>query len=239
MPKIDPPVETSEIPSTISINGVDYDPTEAQSLIDIGRKTKELETQWNTSVDKVWPEYGRSQEKIKTLEAERNDARAEIESFRAKQNAGVETPTDVREAQEAARKLGITLNEDLQKEGYLKKDDLDKYLEERDKKNQEVNRILASADSLEKEIDGSDGRPSFNKKIVLAYASTYGIGNLKEAYEDMNKDQLDKWKAAQVDAQKAKGLKTLVPGGAKSVKEDKMTDDNVKDRLGEALFGTE
>ena len=46
-------------PSKIVINGQEYDPTEAQELIDTGRKTREYEKQWNTKVDAVWPEYGK------------------------------------------------------------------------------------------------------------------------------------------------------------------------------------
>ena len=235
MPDDITPVE--ELPQPISINGVDYDPTELQSFIDKGKQTIDLEKQWNTPVDRVWPEYGQTRETLKTTSAERDQYKQELEQFKNKQNAGTDTPTDLREAQDAARRLGITLKEDLDKEGYIKKDDLDKYLSERDQMTESKNRILAKADELEKEIDGSDGRPAFNKRIVLAYAAQYRIPDLKEAYEDMHKPQLQSWQKEQVNSQRSKPLKTLGSGGAKEPRTEKITDDNVSDSLKEALWG--
>lgn len=229
--------EPQDIPQTISINGVDYDPTELQSFIDKGKQTLDLEKQWDTPVDRVWPEYGQTRETLKTTAAERDALKQEVEQFKAKQQQGTDTPADLHEAKEAARKLGIPLREDLEKEGYIKKDDLEKYLSERDQQQQEMRRILDRASELEKEIDGSDGRPAFNKKVVLAYASAYKIPDLKKAYEEMNESQLESWQKQQVDAKRPKGLKTLGTGGAKAPRETKVTDDNVSDNLKEALWG--
>lgn len=231
--------DTPEIPSTVNINGVDYDPAEVQSLIDVAKHTQELEKQWDTPVDKVWPEYGKSREEVKSISAERDAARAEIEAFKAKQTAGVEQPADIRAAQDAARKLGIILKEDLDQSGFIRKEDLPSLFTQHDVEQAAINKILSEGSSLEKEIDGSDGRPAFNRKVVLAYANAYNIPDLKNAYEDMNQAQLDKWKSAQVESQKAKSLKTLGAGGLKPVKESKVTDDNVKDLLHEQLMGGE
>jgi len=227
-----------EVPSTVSINGVDYDPTEVQSLIDLGTKTRDLEKQWDTPIDKVWPAYGETTTKLKQTESERDAARQEIADFKAKQATGIETPQDVNEAKEAARKLGITLNEDIAKQGYIKKDDLPQLFQTFAQEQEAVKQVIDTANGLEKEIDGTDGRPAFNKKIVLAYASAYNISDLKEAYEDMNKPQLDAWKQAKVDAEKKGGLKTLGAGGIKSPREIKVTDDNVNDLMREKLYGS-
>lgn len=226
-----------ELPQTININGVDYDPAELDSFINKGKQTLELEKQWNTPVDKVWPEYGQTREQLKTTAAEKAALEAKIAQYEAKESAGTETTQDLNQAREAARKLGITLDEDLDKKGYIKRDDLDKYLSERDERQQSIKRIMDTADGLEKEIDGTDGRPAFNKKIVLAYANAYNIPNLKEAYEDMNKPQLDRWKSEQVNSQKSKGLKTLQTGGAKAPEEKKITTDNFDEALSESLYG--
>lgn len=235
----EPTIPEPEIAPVISINGVDWDPSELESVITKGKQTLDLEKQWNTPVDKVWPEYGQTREQLKTISSERDEYKQKLADFEAKQNAGVETPTDIREAQEAARKLGLTLKEDLDKDGYIKKADLDKYLSEREVQQAEVKKVLDRANELETEIDGKDGRPAFNKRIVLAYANAYNIPDLKAAYEDMNKPQLDAWKATQVELNKPKGLKTLGQGGEKSVKETKVTDDNVGSLLNETLYGGE
>lgn len=229
---------TGEAPSNIVINGVEYAPEDAQSLIELGNKTRDLEKQWNTPVDKVWPEYGKATTTLKQREAELQQARSELESFKAKQNAGTDTEVDFDKAKEALRKLNVLIKDDFDKEGYIKKADLDSYLEERDSKKEAVRKVLDEAGKLESEIDGKDGRPKFNKKAVLAYAQAYGHSDLMKAYEELNADTLGPWKEAQLAASKKPSLKTLgTGGGKKEPSEVKVTDDNAKDLLRETLWG--
>lgn len=229
----------SQAPSQIVINGVEYDPQEAESLIGLGKKTQEYEQRWNTSLDKVWPAYGESQSRLKSVESELNQARQQLSQFEQKKDAGVETPADVAQAKEAARKLGIVLNDDLENHGYIKRDDLDKYLNERDERNKAVNAIISKADELEKSITGEDGRPAFNKRAILAYAQAYGFEDLEKAYEDMHSGALKSWQDAQVAAKKGQPLKTLDTKSQKSPPDRKQVDnDNVEDQLSEALFGS-
>lgn len=235
----DPIIPEPQIAPVISINGVDWDPSELESVITKGKQTIDLEKQWDTPVDKVWPEYGKTRETLRTVESERDAARKDLAEFQAKQNAGIETPADVKQAREDARKLGLTLDEDLDKRGYIKKDDLPQLFQTYTQQQEEIKKVLDKADSLEKELNGSDGRPAFNKRIVLAYADAYKIPDLRAAYEDMHKPQLDAWKAEQVNSQRSKGLKTLGQGGEKTVKETKVTDDNVGSLLNESLYGGE
>ncbi len=230
--------DTQEAPSNIIINGEEYSPEDAQALIETGKKTREAEKNWNTSLDRVWPEYGRLTGERSTWEKEKAELTAKLQQYEAKKEAGTETNVDVQQAKEAARKLGLTLNEDLEKSGYVKKDDLDNYLSERERKNNEVKTVLEEADKYEKEINGEDGRPKFNKKMVLAWANSYGIPDLMTAYKDMHKDVLTEWEQSQVNAKKGASLKTLKPGGAKQVPEGKVDDNNVKDLLKETLWGS-
>jgi hypothetical protein len=227
----------SDAPLKVIINGQEFDETEAQDLIDAGKKTREMEQKWNTKLDSVWPEYGRSRETLKQMESELAEAKTELEKFQLKQKEGSETPQDEVKAKEAARKLGIVLNEDLGQAGYIKKDDLEKYLSERDQNRQAAKAVLAEADKLATEINGSDGRPKFNKRAVMAYASTYGKTSLLEAYNEMHDEDLTPWKERQIALQKQKSLKTLGANGSKSPNEPKVNDSNFKDQLKEALWG--
>jgi len=227
-----------EVPEKITINGEEYDPTEAQEYINLGRKTKEYETKWNTPLDNLMPDYGRTKESVKQLTADLQEARSKLEQFQVKAEAGVETPNDLAQAKEAARKLGLTFQEDLEKGEYIKKADLDKYYQEKQSEQAETNKVLAELDKLEKEIDGSDGRPKFNKKVVLAYARTYQIADLQKAYEEMNEDAVKAWKDQQVAAKRKPSLNTFSANqGNKEPKQEKTTNDNVNDKLHEALFG--
>jgi len=224
-------------PSNVIINGQEYSPEDAQELISLGSKTRELETKWNTPVDSLMPAYTKSREELKATQAERDEARQQIAQFQAKQNAGTDTNLDRQKAREAAKELGFVLDDDI-KDKFVSRDDLDKYFTEREQTKQAVDRVLEEASNLEKEIDGSDGRPKFYKKQVLAYAQSYGFSDLKAAYEDMHQEQLTPWKESQIQASKNKGLKTLSPSGNKKEPEAvKVNDDNVKSLLTETLWG--
>lgn len=237
------PNDNSEAPLKVTINGQEYDPTEAQALIETGQKTREYEKQWNTSLDKVWPEFGRKSEQVKTYETQLQEAQRKIQEYETKKANDVETPQDTREAQEAARKLGIVLKDDVEKAGYVKKDDLESWFEEKyttkKQQDQAVEAVLHEADKLAGEIDGKDGRPKFNKRAVMAYASAYNKASLMEAYEEMNEESLAPWKDAQIKAQQAKSLKTLKPGGAKEPTEKRVNSSNFGEALSEAMYGTD
>lgn len=229
--------------SQVVINGVEYAPEEAQRLIELGSKTREYEQKWNTPLDKVWPEYGKLSQERTQWQTEKQKYESQIAQFQQKQSQGVETPSDVVQARAAAKKLGIVLDEDLQSGNFVKKDDLDKWYEERRAKDTErenqIKAVMSEAEKLEQTLDGSDGRPRFNKKTVLAYAGAYGFTDLQKAYEDMHADVLKQWKEEQVAGSKKPGLKTLKPSGLKKEPEPvKATNDNSKDLLKEALWGS-
>jgi len=230
--------DTNAHSQVITINGEEVELSQVEELYTVGKTTRDLETKYNTSLDKVWPAYGQSREQIKSLSQERDAALAELQSFRSKSQEGNATAQDFKDAKEAAKSLSP---EDLEKAGFIKKDQLDSYFEEKynskRQQDQAVESVLQKAGDLEKEIDGSDGRPKFNKRAVIAYASAYGFNDLGEAYEDMHKDAIESWKEEQVARQTKKGLNTMKSGGAKEPNQPKVNRDNLGSTLGEALFG--
>lgn len=231
--------QNSDAPSNITINGQEFSPDDAQRYIELGRKTEEYESKWNTKLDNVWPEYGRKSEAIKQYERELEEAKAQLTELTTKQKEGIAGNPDVEQALQEARRLGIATTADLDKAGYIKQSDLESYLSRRDQeieaKQQAIKAVLAEADKLSQEINGSDGRPKFNKLAVMGYARETGL-TLKEAYEHMFEDDLKVWKEAQLEAQKRKELKTLKSGGEKSPREPRVSNSNFKDVLSEALW---
>lgn len=220
---------SQDIPQKVVINGQEYDPTEASELIGKGRLAREYESKWNSPIDSLATAYGKSQSELTA-------AREQLAKFNEKKDAGTETNLDVQKAQEAARKLGIVLNDDLGKAGYIKREDLDKYYDERQSQQKAIDKVMSKADDLEKTINGEDGRPKFSKRVVLAYANTYGFSDLEKAYEDMHKDSLDSWKSAQVENARKPGLKTL--SGSKKTgqpKDVKVTNDNFAELMAQAI----
>lgn len=219
----------------ITINGQDFDVNEASELLEVGRQTRELEQKYNTKLDRVWPDYGQKSQRLSQVEAELAQARQELESFKTKKEQGTETPADIKDAKEAARKLGIVLNEDLEKGEFIKKSDLENYLNEREQQARTRQQVLDRAKQLETEIDGTDGRPKFRQKQVIAYAAQFKM-SLEDAYEDMYKDELEAWKKEQIEANKKKGLKTLTSGGgSKEPGRPKINRDNLGASISEAL----
>lgn len=225
-------------PSNIVINGKEYSSEEAQELIETGRKTHDYETKYNTKFENIWPDYTRLSQEKSQWQTEKQKYESQIAEFEKKQTQGVETPEDIKKAKEAARNLGLVLSEDLSSQGYIKKDELDEYFNKKIQEQESVKSVLAEADRLKDEIDKSDAPVKFKKKAVLAYAGAYGISDLRQAYEEMNSDILGPWKEAQIASKKSQSLKTLATGGKKSPTDVRVTNDNVKELLHEALIGS-
>jgi hypothetical protein len=244
-------------PSQIIINGQEYAPEDAQSLIELGNKYREYETNLNTSLDKVVPEYTKATQKASYMEEENKKLKEEqaaladykrrweeYEASKQQAEKDAQTPPDTKKALEAARQIGLldqqAFEEKLSKSGFMTKAQMDDYWKTKRAEEESVNQILSKASELEKKIDGKDGRVPFMKEAVLPYANAYGIQDLEEAYNKMNERLNAGWKAQQLEAAKTKGLQTMKGGGKKEPpKPGKTTDDNVKDRLREALWGAE
>lgn len=215
------------------INGQEYSPEDATNLIDLGNKYKKIESDLNTSLDKVYPEYTRSTQENKTLKeqiAERDSKIAELSKPK------VEVPEDTLAIRESARKVGL-VDEDLLKEkGYMTKGEMDEYFNTKQTQQKLVDNILTKSSELEKQIDGSDGRIPYDSDAVLAYASAYSIDDLEQAYDKMNAKGNAKWKEAELAKEERIGLKTLRGEGKKTPEPSKVTDDNFKEKWDE-MFG--
>lgn len=224
-------------PSQVIINGKEYDPAEAQNLIELGNKYRETETKYNTKLENVFPEYTRSTQKAKELEEKLADRERQLTEYQKAKEAA-DKPEDVVKVQEEARKAGILLKEDLASAGYLTREDAIKFFQSQQAEREAVQKVWSDADALEKEIDGADGRIPFVKEAVISYAAQLKINDLKEAYEQMYARHNAVWKERQIEGAQTKGLSTI--NGTSSKKEParvKITDDNVEELLREALWG--
>ena len=231
----------STAPEQITINGQDYSPEDATQLIELGNKYKKMESDLNTSLDKVYPEYTRSQQELATLRKEKAERDAELEKLRQDQEekakVKAETPDSIQQARKAAREIGLADEDYLKEKGYMTRDEVDKYFADKQSQQEAVKGVLDTAARLEKEIDGSDGRVPFDQKAVLAYANAYGIGDLTEAYDQMNSRANAKWKEAQLAKEERPGLTTLKPGGRKEPQRPKIDNNNLGQAIGEWLNG--
>lgn len=228
--------EGVQTPEQIVINGESYDPTEAQELLGKGKQAREFEKQWNSPIDSLASAYGKSQSELQAERTQRTELQQKLTAYEQKKEQGTETPLDTQKAREAARKLGFVLNDDLEKSGFIRRDDFAKLVNEQLTEREQVQKLISQADKLEAEINGEDGRPAFNKKVVLAYMNAYGIEDPVKAYEDMYGSTLKTWQEKQVAEKKNPSLKTFkTGGGVKNPNRPKITEDNLGDALTEVL----
>src|SRR5271166_2619675 len=103
-------------PEQIIINGQEYNPEDATRFIELGKKYNEIESKLNTSLDKVYPEYTRTTQELKSIKeqmAERDKTIAELNANKTK----VEVPEDKQNALKAARELGLADQDYLKEQG--------------------------------------------------------------------------------------------------------------------------
>jgi cell division septum initiation protein DivIVA len=221
-----------------TINGQDYTPEDATNLIELGNKYKKIESDLNTSLDKVYPEYTRASQENKTLKeqlAERDTRLAELSRPKAP-----ELSEDKQAVRTAARAAGLVDDDYLKEKGYMTKSEMDEYYNTKQTNQKLVDNILTKASGLEKTIDGSDGRVPFDSDAVLAFASAYNIEDLTEAYDKMNTKGNARWKEAQLEKEERPGLNTLnKSGGKREPLPVKVTDDNFKTLWDEQFGGNE
>lgn len=217
--------ETGAEETKIKLGDREYSQDELSQLVGVAEKVSSLEKQYNTKLDKVWPEFGRSQNENRTLKEQLERVQAQ-----ARGNQDLD-PDTARQALEQARKLGLVTKEDFKQ--FMTENFRDLYRVER-----ETDSLLGDLDGLEREIDGKDGRPKFDKIAVLEHMRENGFKSPMKAYKDMYEEQLDQWKAQKLSA-KAPGVYTTTQStqGSKQPQDVKITKNNLNDMVNAALQG--
>lgn len=219
--------ETPEtIEEKIKLGEKEYTQEELSKLVGVASKVEELERQYNTKLDKVWPEYGRSQNELKSVKEQ-----MERLQNQAAGNADMD-PETAKQALEQAKKLGLLTKDSFSE--ILKENFRELYKAER-----ETDRLVDELDGYEKEINGTDGRPRFDKIAVLEHMRENGFKNPMKAYKDMYEAELDQWKTQQLSQAKNPGMFTTTPSnaGSKVPADVRPTKDNLAEMVSEALQG--
>lgn len=210
-------------PEKIKVGEKEYTQDELSQLVGLGEIGRELETKWNTKIDKVYPDYTRSQQEKKDYETKLKEAQDKISELQAKNGTGdAFTDEDIQKAKEAARKVGILTNDDFRQF----------YAQER-----AAERLLEDVKSHESKIDGSDGRPAFKAQEILEYMKDTGLTNPELAYKTKYEKEIDAWKEEQLGKVKRTGMTTLetTSAGAKNPPKANINKDNLGEAIREAL----
>lgn len=217
--------ETTE-PEKIKLGDKEYTQDELSQLVGVAQKVTDLENQYNTKLDKVWPAYGQSQNELKSV-------KEQMERLQNAANGNPDMdPESVKQALDQARKIGLVTKEDISEA--MKQNFREFYKAER-----ETDRLVGDLEGLEKELDGTDGRPKFEKIAVLEYMRENGLKNPMTAYKVMYESQLDSWKTQELTKAKGQGMYTTTQSntGNKVPNETPTTRDNLNQRVAEALEG--
>lgn len=221
----------SDAPDKIKVGDKEYTQDELSQLVGLGEIGRELETKWNTKIDRVYPEFTKAQIEKKSLQEERDQFKSELESIKNKvQTEALPEDEAIAEARKAARKIGLVTDEDFAP--LLEKSFRTYYTQER-----AAEKLLDEVNGLQTKIDGKDGRPAFQAREVLEYMQETGITNPELAYKAKYESEIDAWKESQLGKTKKSGFSTIdtSSAGAKQPPKATITRDNLGEAIREAL----
>lgn len=207
-----------------------YTQEELESLVNLGKFAKEVEEKQNIKLDRVYPEFTKKSQAIKDYED-----KIRILEEQQKNNVPSLNPDDenaLKEAKEAARRIGLVLQEDLPQQAVTRDDFRKMYMAER-----QAEKLLDTAKGLEKTYSGEDGRPKFDTESMLDYMEQVGIEDPEIAYKVRYEKELDAWKESKINEVKKKPSATLQPTQKKEYEQPKFTKDNIRGAISEALGG--
>lgn len=211
--------EQVEIPK-VKLGDKEYNQDELNALVGLGEKAREIEKN-HGSIDKFVSEFGRKNEDI-------GKYKKEIDELRAKASAGIKFEELTQEQKEIAKQQikSVFGDELMTRQDYALQ--------------RQVEKIKDECEQLEVEIDGTDGRPKFDREKVLEHMKNPDVPkNILKAYKDLHEKELDEWRQKQIIASKPKGFytETAVPG-SKEPKEVRVTNDNVDKLFYEAVHAS-
>jgi len=211
---------TSQIPTNtekVKVGDKEYSQDDLNNLVGLGEKAREIEKN-HGGFDKFVTEYGQTKNKVGQYEKELTELRVQVAK-------GVTFEELTPEQKQVAKQQIKSLYGDdiMTRQDYLVQ--------------RQVEKITEECEQYEAEIDGSDGRPKFDRNEVLEHMKNPDVPkNILKAYKDLHEVKLDEWRSKQVTAAKPKGFYTETgASGSKEPKEVKVTNDNVDKLFYEAV----
>lgn len=168
--------ETAQVESPTTEPTEPVAPTEESSTETENPKTEEV-------VEEEKKPETRATKRIRKLVEERNELRKKLEERapQTKEYSSKEYSSTVPQASQQTPEVRQAVDE-LRSLGFATKDDVQR-IQDRMSLDSEYAR-------LEKEYDGADGNPKFDRKVVEDYSISSGIYNPRAAYEDLYRDEL-------------------------------------------------
>lgn len=189
-------------PQSISLGEKEYTQEELSRLVGLGEQALDLESKWDTRIDRLMPAYNEVTQEKAQLAKRNAELEAQIQSAineKAAEGGKLSPDEEARIVKEQAKRFGLVTAEDF-----------DKYYEER----RESERTQELADRLVKETESyldkqaSEGKPKASVRDVISFMDENGIGSYENAYKLKYEKELDDWKMKQITSNKPAGLYT-------------------------------
>lgn len=213
--EVETPTPTEEIaPSNkIKVGEEEFSDEELSRLVGLGKYASELETKWNTKVDRLMPEYTRVTQDKKALEEELSKYKSAPEQ--------TDEETLRQEALKEAKSLGL-----------VTKDDFDVYYQQR----RAGERILDDTNSFVDSIK-TEGKPAVEAIDLLEYMAANGIKEPSIAYKVMKDKELDAWKESKLKEIKPETIQTDTSSAASTKSPEEVMVDrfNLRNQIREAI----
>ncbi len=220
-----PKEEGAEETPKVKVGEKEFSQEELDRLVSLGEKAAEVEKN-HGSFDKFVSDYGRTKEDI-------GKYKRQVEEMESKMKEAPQAPSELSAEQVALAKqqLNMLLGGEPITQGNFAR----MYVAMRDGE-----KLLEECDDLAKEINGTDGRPKFDREEMINYMSETGIKKPLLAYKDKYEKELDAWGTSQL-TKKPEGMSTLSPsgGGSKEPVQPKVTRDNLTQMISEAMYGSQ
>lgn len=182
----------------LEIGGSKYTPDQARELIEAGTSYRELKGKYpDVDFGGMVPAFTQQRQILS------DSARLQAyyaEKFGQQQPQGQQLDLNRPEVREAAEFLGQW----ARSQGYMTREEYDR--------EQQQKAFESGLDALEKEIDGKDGRPKFDRVKVLQYMQKNPVYDPAVAYEALNSAALREWFAAKKLGNKPKGVRSETGG---------------------------
>lgn len=218
-------------PQTISLGEKEYTQEELSRLVGLGEQAIELESKWDTKIDRLMPAYSQVTNEKAEMEKKVAELEAQIQTSIAEKAQHGEKLSPEEEAR--------LVKEQAKKYGLVTQDDFDQFYQERreSERNQELAERLVKETESFLDHQAQDGKPKASVKDVISYMDENGIGSYESAYKLMYEKELDDWKIKQLSANKPSGLytQTQSTAGAKQPVERTVNSANLASVIEETL----
>lgn len=209
--------QTEEVtePEKIKLGDKEYTQEELSQKVGLGEKYQELETKFNTKLDKVVPDWSRASQEA----AELRKFKEQVESERKANENKPEIELTAEQKDTARKQLVEILGyEPMKQEDYQTFRSMEKLIDD----------VKSTVNEAKEK-----GEPNTTPEELAAYMDDNGIKNPRKAYKLMFEEQLDKIKEQKLSSIKPSGINTITQttAGSKQPKPVKVTNDNAEDLL--------